>query len=96
LVLDGPVDWTMEYVSYMVGAASRIKPFHADDDTLALRALIFSGPFYFRYSARGIVSFLRFGPSLSPLLNSGNHSTFPTYLEGCGKHLGGSLISMRP
>lgn len=62
----GLVGWTMEYVSYMVGAASRIKPFHADDDTLALRALIFSGPFYFRYSARGIASVLHFGPSLSP------------------------------
>lgn len=67
LVLDGLVGWTMEYVSHMVRAASRIKPFHADDDMLVLRALIFSGPFHFRYSARGIVSFLRFGPSLFPL-----------------------------
>lgn len=84
LVLDGLVGWTREYVSHMVGAASRIKPFHADDDMLVLRALIFSGPFYFRYSARGIVSFLRFGPSLLPPLILGNHSTFPTYLEGWG------------
>lgn len=87
LVLDGLVGWTMEYVSYMVGAASRIKPFHADDDTLALRALIFSGPFYFRYSARGIVSVLRFGPSLSPLYTRESFS-FSHLSGGMWKHFG--------
>lgn len=84
LVLEGLGGWTMEYVSYMVGAAFRIKPFHADDDTPVLRALIFSGPFYFRYSARGIVSFFAFWPlAFSPLI-LGNHSSFPTCLEGWG------------
>lgn len=96
LVLDGLVGWTMEYVSYMVGAASRIKPFHADDDTLALRALIFSGPFYFRYSARGIVSVLRFGPSLSPLQTRGIILFFPPTWRDVGSTWAARLSQCDP
>lgn len=66
LVLDGLVGWTMEYVSYMVGAASRIKPFHADDDTLALRALIFLDPFTFDTPHAALFLFCVLAPRFSP------------------------------
>lgn len=83
LVLDGLVGWTMEYVSHMVGAASQIKPFHADDDTLVLRALNFSGPFTFDTPHATLFLFCVLAPRSLPL-NLGNHSTSLTYLVGWG------------
>lgn len=92
-VLGGLVGWTMEYVSHMAGAASRIKPFHADDDTVVLHALmlLFLDP-YFRYSARGMFLFCVLAPRLPPKL--GDHHSFPS--AKMGMNLGGSHPSLRP
>lgn len=81
--------WTMEYVSYMVGVASRIKPFHADDDTLALRALIFFWTLLLSILRTRHYFCFAFWPLAFPPLSSGIILFFPpTYLEGMWEALG--------